>query len=139
MARPRVDPIKRFWGHVNISGPDDCWEWCSAKDKNGYGVFQIAEPRKTLRAHRFSYALHSMDAYIIAAVLSLKTEDFIIHSCDNPGCVNPDHLSKATVLTNNRDKMQKGRHVVWNKGLILGSGYYKRTSSAAERVVVVRM
>ena len=121
MARPRVDPIKRFWEHVTVAGSDDCWEWNSAKDKNGYGMFQIAGPRKTLRAHRFSYALYSMKGDPIAAVLSLQTKDFIIHSCDNTGCVNPNHLSKATVLINNRDKMKKGRHVVWNKDKKLGS------------------
>ncbi len=121
MARPRKDPIERFWNHTLVIDKDECWEWGSAKDKNGYGLFQISGPRKTLRAHRFSYALHSMQGDVIVAVLSLRTKDFIIHSCDNMGCVNPNHLSKATALINNRDKMKKGRHVVWNKGKKLGS------------------
>jgi len=80
---------------------DGCWIWKASRDKNGYGIFrgELAGVLFT-RAHRFSYALHTGDLLVGMQAL---------HTCDNPCCVNPDHLFSGTIADNMRDKVQKGR------------------------------
>jgi HNH endonuclease len=79
--------------------PDACWEWQGWRDDNGYGKgsFQGQE----FRAHRLSYELHTGP---------LLTTDIVMHTCDNPPCVNPHHLKKGTKRDNMLDARSKGRH-----------------------------
>lgn len=88
--------IDRFWSKVDKSG--DCWEWAGAKNHNGYGRFHL--PVKQCRAHRFSYIL--THGHIPPGMC-------VCHTCDNPGCVNPDHLWLGTIADNMKDKERKGR------------------------------
>ena len=89
--------LKRFTSHVDKSG--DCWLWQPGKDKDGYGKIKVAG--KHLRAHRLSYELY---------VGPIPESVMVLHRCDVPGCVNPDHLWLGTALDNNRDRDQKGRN-----------------------------
>lgn len=87
----------RFWEKVDWSGA--CWLWTACKDKNGYGFFR--HEGKNLKAHRF--------------VLSLVERDcpdgaYVCHACDNPSCVNPDHLWIGDNSANQVDASRKGRH-----------------------------
>lgn len=92
----------RFWAKVDKSG--DCWIWTAGKDRLGYGSFTIKyrqNKRATAyKAHRVAYALAygAVDAGVC-----------VLHTCDNPSCVNPDHLRLGTHGDNMRDMANKGR------------------------------
>jgi hypothetical protein len=83
----------RFWRRVEKT--DGCWIWTGGMTTSGYGAF------KKGYAHRFSLELR------IGRVLSRK--EFACHRCDNPRCVNPDHLFVGSALDNTRDMFAKGR------------------------------
>lgn len=79
---------------------DGCWEWNGTRNGYGYGVF-LMPGEKPVRAHRYAYErLHG----------PIPDGMVVMHSCDNPPCVNPAHLSLGTRDDNNQDKQRKGRH-----------------------------
>lgn len=87
-----------------IKSEAGCWEWTWKKDKDGYGQFHARPYHQA--AHRFSFHLfHKINPHGLC----------VCHSCDNPSCVNPDHLWLGTVTDNNRDAWKKGRKVSPNK------------------------
>lgn len=90
-----------FWAKVDVQGEDDCWEWQGSRtDKNGYGLFSLSS--STMRAHRVAWELWNAEP--IPEGMSA------CHSCDNPPCVNPEHIWLGTSADNNRDRDAKGRH-----------------------------
>lgn len=98
-------PEELFWRNVEKTNNDDeCWIWKGSRNSNGYGVIVVSFGRtkpKQFRAHRVSYQLHYGD---------LQPEDKVLHSCDNPRCVNPKHLRKGTQQDNLADMVAKGRN-----------------------------
>ncbi len=96
---PAVTSLDNFWKYVEKIPFHACWEWIGHKDKNGYGRLTYA--KKDLRAHRFSYEIHNIE--------SIPKGMSVLHSCDNPSCVNPDHLSIGTNYENTQDCIAKGR------------------------------
>lgn len=87
----------RFWSKVEKT--DDCWLWQARKNEKGYGQFWLES--KTRLAHRVSY-----QAYY---GVTLRRDEVLLHRCDTPACVRPDHLKVGTVEENNEDKLRKGR------------------------------
>ena len=81
-----------------------CWQWTSHSDKDGYGV--LPGNSKNTRAHRFSYEFHKG---------AIGLEVSICHTCDNPGCVNPEHLFEGTTKDNIQDCIEKRRGFVSEK------------------------
>lgn len=75
----------RFWDKVVDNG-DSCWEWLGSHNKGGYGLFW-PQWRSTWTAHRFMFALEKGEL-----IEGLE----IHHTCNNPGCVNPDHLVQVS-------------------------------------------
>lgn len=88
---------KLFWKKVDKSG--ECWEWTGCKDRNGYGWKCFMN--KKLYAHRVSWEL--------AHGREIPEGLVVAHHCDNPACVNPDHLFLGTQGDNVRDCWRKGR------------------------------
>lgn len=87
----------RFWSKVDKSG--DCWTWTASKNHGGYG--QFGANGKGYISHRVSWSISNGD---------IPKGMLICHHCDNPPCVNPDHLFLGTYQDNMDDKMRKGRH-----------------------------
>ena len=93
----------RFTDKVNIHNDNDCWEWTGAKGFWGYGQYRWH--RKTWLAHRVAYILYNE--------VEIPEGLCVLHSCDNPSCVNPSHLWLGTHADNAADRDAKGR---WNGG-----------------------
>lgn len=91
----------RFWAKVERCGPDECWPWTNATNEHGYGVMRPEGQRtgSTVKAHRVSAQLAGMD------INGRKVR----HSCDNPPCCNPAHLTPGTQADNVRDMHERGR------------------------------
>lgn len=105
MTHHNLSTQDRFWLYVNRKGEDDCWEWTGGKDTFGYGMFTLKRGKaNSLRAHRFSYEM---------VYGNIPSGMFVCHKCDNPGCVNPNHLFLGTAFDNNLDRDRKGRQVAY--------------------------
>ena len=96
----------RFWSKVSL--PDAprnenlCWNWKGSTAK-GYGQIKIRGD--VLRCHRVAYEIENGP---------ITDEQHVLHSCDNPLCVNPRHLRLGTHQDNMTDKKERGR--VWYGG-----------------------
>lgn len=77
----------------------DCIEWTGYRNEHGYGRYRVADGRR-LYAHRFAWEqVHG----------PIPEGMCICHHCDNPPCINVEHLFLGTHLDNNRDMVAKGR------------------------------
>lgn len=95
--------INRFWSKVDKStNPNGCWIWKGGTSKKGYGIFGLSG-YCLVSAHRFSYQL----------VNGKPPDDkpWVLHSCDTPSCVKPEHLFPGTPTDNVLDMRAKGRQV----------------------------
>lgn len=88
----------RFWSKVAMSA-DGCWTWKASVNPHGYGQFMLPGHRLT-RAHRLAWQI---------ANGPLPDGAVVMHRCDNPPCVNPEHLAIGTQLDNIADMHAKGR------------------------------
>lgn len=113
-----VPPKEKFWQHVEKT--ETCWNWKNATAGITYGRIYDAHTRRSILAHRFSWELHY--GPVPRGLL-------VLHKCDNPTCVNPEHLFLGTQSENMSDKVDKGRGR-W-KVLDLATVMYIRESYAA--------
>lgn len=95
---------ERFWSKVNIRQNDQCWLWQGAVNCKGYGMFKGRIGSYT--AHRFSYELANGPIN----KTDNPMDNCVIHSCDVPSCVNPNHLSLGTNQDNVNDRVKKNRN-----------------------------
>ena len=92
---------ERFWDKVDKT--DTCWNWTASRNHRGYGKFSVGY--RTVGAHRVSWELANGPIP--------EGEDYhgtcVLHKCDNPSCVNPNHLFLGTIQDNIQDRVAKGR------------------------------
>lgn len=81
-------------------GPDACWPWMRRRSSAGYGALTVNYRRAY--AHRLMLELE--------LGVKLGSRQYVIHSCDNPPCINPKHLSVGTAKQNAMDCSKKKRH-----------------------------
>lgn len=109
MWRAHGDPLKRLRIHhpgktvierflIYTTKTAGCWVWTGNKDHNGYGYMKVDGKQKI--ASRLSYVLHKGD---------IPEGMNVLHRCDNPICVNPEHLFTGTQKDNLADMDKKGR------------------------------
>lgn len=90
-------PSVRFWRMVEKTS--GCWPWIGSRDRrSGYGQFRLNG--RVAKAHRWAYE----DAYG-----PLSKDAKVLHRCDNPCCVRPDHLFVGSQADNVADMLAKGR------------------------------
>mgnify|MGYP001611995870 CR=1 FL=1 len=94
---------KHFEQKVPNKPAGACWEWTGSKVPNGYGHMNCKRPDGT-RHHEYAHRL----AWTIWRGVIPQTIH-VLHTCDNPGCVNPDHLFLGSPHDNTRDAVNKGR------------------------------
>lgn len=92
----RARKIQKFWN--NVATGEGCWEWQAARNPTGYGHLN---GQSGGYAHRYAWEL--------ANGRSIPPGMCILHRCDNPPCVRPDHLMLGTHRDNIRDAIAKGR------------------------------
>ncbi len=96
--------LARFWAKVDRSG--ECWLWTAGVFAFGYGCFWHRGHMD--KAHRVSYEL---------AYGPPPKGDWILHTCDVPACVRPEHLYSGGPAENGRDKRDRNRdHRSRNRG-----------------------
>ena len=93
--------LDRFTAKYIPEPNSGCWLWTGAALPNGYGLIGAGRRNQGhLYAHRASYELHCG---------AIPQGSYVLHRCDNPWCVNPDHLFVGTQADNMEDKRKKGR------------------------------
>ncbi len=101
--------IAKFWMKVRICDKTtdlrykteyigSCWIWTYALSPSGYGAFQWDGKRR--RSHRIAYQI---------AFGEIPEDKLVCHKCDNPSCVNPQHLFLGSPKQNTQDMIYKGR------------------------------
>lgn len=96
---------ERFMSHVIPEPNSGCWLWDAAHFSNGYTRFAKTTD-KTVLGHRMSYELFCS---------GIPDNAFVCHKCDNPSCVNPDHLFLGDAKKNMDDKVNKNRQAYGSK------------------------
>lgn len=99
-------PMDHFWSKVSKGPGDGCWTWTACRTPLGYGKFAVR--RRVQAAHRVAWEL---------SYGAIQHGLFVLHRCDNPSCVRPDHLFLGSAKDNTQDMMRKGRHRGGKRGV----------------------
>jgi hypothetical protein len=115
----------RFQRHCGAQTENGCIPWTSQQNKRGYGVFRLGgRDSKRTSAHRVSWVIKNGD---------LEPGIMVLHRCDNPSCVNPNHLFIGSAKQNTEDMVAKDRHP-WRDG----TPWQKLDAQSVERIRELR-
>jgi len=118
VGRPS-NTVEKFKTLIEQRGPDECWRWRGTINSNGYGFYKLWG--KYRLAHRLS-------------VIFLKGEDptgkVVRHTCDNPLCVNPEHLLIGTTQDNVNDRVTRNRSATGERNF--------NTKLTLEQVLIIK-
>lgn len=89
-------PKEKLLERISIDKDTNCWNYLKYKNEWGYG--RLRHKNKKVLAHRLSYMLHKG---------KIPKNMLVCHSCDNPSCVNPEHLWIGTNSDNMKDRYAK--------------------------------
>lgn len=103
-GRPKnMTTQERFWEKVARGPVTECWLWRGGRNSDGYGRFAVTSTRATVRLvlpHRYAWELRWG---------AIPPGLHVLHACDTPTCVNPEHLMLGTHRANIADAARKGR------------------------------
>ena len=128
IGRPPRPIAERFWEKVIRQSARDCWLWNASTFHSGYGRFTVNN--RSVGAHRVSWELTNGP---------VPDDMCVLHSCDNPRCVNPAHLFIGTHGDNSHDRDRKGRTArgerIWNSKLTrYDVALIRASTSTAEKI-----
>lgn len=105
---PRENAIRLFWSKPFDIDANGCWNWTRSKMSAGYGNINVTANKKkhNFRVHRLSYEIHFGE---------IPKGVGVLHSCDNPACCNPEHLTLGTHKKNMHEMAKKGRAAGWHR------------------------
>lgn len=95
-----VSDKNRFYNYVCLPDENGCMNWKASRRDFGYGAFSLYKG-KSIKAHRFSWMIFNGD---------IPKGMHVLHHCDNPTCIAPNHLYLGTDKENARDRIKRNRH-----------------------------
>lgn len=120
--------MDRFFNKTAWCGK--CLEWQAARNEAGYGVFNSGEK---INGRKIIILAHRM-AYVLEHGVALPKGAVIMHTCDNPSCVNHEHLVWGAHRQNHDDKKNKGRSNTGTR-----HGHHKLTDGQVLEIRALRM
>lgn len=129
---PAAPFASRFWTKVDTAGPvpahrpelGPCWVWTGTRLKAGYGKIRADAPsREVLLAHRVSFEIHHGP---------IPAGWYVLHACDTPPCIRPDHLTAGPGTENMRDAQAKGRTAGFIARPRRGAAHHKAKLTATD-------
>ncbi len=117
-----------FWKHVDRRSREECWPWTGTVTKAGYGEIRRRTDKVRVYAHRYSLS--------VATGTDLPSTALVLHSCDNPRCVNPAHLRVGTHRDNSEDRTERNRNASGDRS---GARLHPERCARGERIATSKL
>lgn len=139
MRLPRKGSVEeRFFSRFIRDEETGCWNWIGTRNAKGYGTIsgevsgvRYVQAGRHMLAHRVSWLIHNGAIPIGDGAHGTV----VMHSCDNPACVNPQHLLLGSQSDNVKDMIAKGRKV---SGTPTGVKHWNASIKDPEAIALIR-